>query len=292
MSYIKENTCIVVTTYNPDVELLKRNFTSYAFQVGLVLVCDNSDIFNIQQAIKNFIVEFTNVTLISMGGNEGIAVAQNRGINYAIDEGFEYFIEVDQDSNFPDDYVAKISNSYFNLLTNGESVAGLGPLAVRADGFIYDGHKDLAHIVHVDKTLSSGFFFPRSSFEIVGPKDESLFIDYVDWEWCWRSKSYGLNVFVDTSLRIEHMLGSGHRKILNFDVGLPAPIRNYYQFRNSFYLIFRSYIPIKWRIKRVFINLLKLPVYSFLVGDGKLRRRYIFMSFKDVLAKKTGKIKF
>ena len=88
------------------------------------------------------------------------------------------------------------------------------------------------------------------------------------------------------------MLGSGHRKILNFDVGLPAPIRNYYQFRNSFYLLFRGYIPIKWRVKRVFINLLKLPVYSFLVGDSKLRRRYILMSFKDALAKKTGKIKF
>jgi rhamnosyltransferase len=287
----KQNTSIIVTTYNPEVESLKKNLTSYAFQVGMVLICDNSEISSIQRSIENLVIEFANVTLISMDGNQGIAIAQNHGIRYALNKGFKYFIEVDQDSNFPSDYVAKISTSYFNLIANGESVAGLGPLAVRADGFIYDGHRDLANIVRVDKTLSSGFFFPRSSFEIVGPKDESLFIDYVDWEWCWRSKSFGLDVFMDTNLRIEHMLGNGHRKIFYFDVGLPAPIRHYYQFRNSFYLLFRGYVPIPWKIKRVLINLFKFPIYSFLVGDGKLRRKYIGMAFKDVVAKKTGKIK-
>ena len=287
----KQNTSIVVTTYNPEVESLEKNLISYASQAGVVLICDNSDILSIQRSIENLITKFVNVTLLSMNGNQGIAIAQNHGIKYAIDKGFEYFIEVDQDSSFPPDYVAKISDSYFNLIGNGESVAGLGPLAVRADGFVYNGNKELAHIICVDKTLSSGFFFPKSSFQIVGPKDESLFIDYVDWEWCWRSKSYGLNVFIDTNLRIEHMLGSGHIKTLNFYVGLPAPIRHYYQFRNAFYLFFRGYIPVAWRIKRVFINIIKLPIYSFFVGDSKLRRKYIFKAFKDVVAKKTGKIK-
>ena len=287
-----QSTSIIVTTYNPDLESLNRNLTSYAYQVGLVLICDNSDDLIIQQTIKALAIKFANVTCLSMDGNQGIAFAQNHGIQYAIEKGCEYFLEVDQDSSFPPDYVVKVIDSYFKLIANGESVAGLGPLAVRADGYIYDGYKNLAHIVRVDKTLSSGFFFPRSSFEVVGPKDESLFIDYVDWEWCWRSKGYGLNVFVDTNLRIVHMLGSGHKKIFCFDVGLPAPIRHYYQFRNSIYLFFRSYIPIGWRIKRVFVNLFKLPIYSFLVGEGKLRRKYICMAFKDAASKKTGKIGF
>lgn len=238
------------------------------------------------------VTKFANVTYLPMDGNKGIAFAQNHGIQYAIGRGYEYFLEVDQDSSFPPDYVVKIINSYFELIASGELVAGLGPLAVRADGYIYDGYKNLAHIIRVDKTLSSGFFFPRSSFEVVGPKDESLFIDYVDWEWCWRSKGYGLSVFVDTNLKIEHMLGSGHKKIFCFDIGLPAPIRHYYQFRNSIYLFFRSYIPIGWRIKRVFVNLFKLPIYSFLVGEGRLRRMYIYMAFKDAASKKTGKISF
>ena len=47
---------IIVTTYNPDIELLNKNLISYACQVGLVLVCDNSDECNSQQAVKNLIV--------------------------------------------------------------------------------------------------------------------------------------------------------------------------------------------------------------------------------------------
>jgi rhamnosyltransferase len=37
--------------------------------------------------------------------------------------------------------------------------------------------------------LSSGFFYSREVIEKIGLKNEDLFIDLVDWEWCWRARS-------------------------------------------------------------------------------------------------------
>ncbi|MGS0742065.1 glycosyltransferase [Glaciimonas sp. GG7] len=291
-SVLIRKVAIIVTAYNPEINSFRRNIESYAHQVGLVLVCDNSDILEKKKEIESFVDIFGNFFILPMNGNKGIAAAQNYGLDYAINNGYEYFIEIDQDSTLPTDYVEKIIKSYLKLIADNVAVAGIGPLAIRDDGYIYDGHKKQNNVIRVDKTLSSGFFFPKSSFEIVGPKDESLFIDYVDWEWCWRSKKFGLDVFVDTNLEIQHMLGSGHKKFLFLNVGLPAPIRNYYQYRNSFYLFFRRYIPLSWRIKRVVVNIVKLPIYCFFVGDGRLRRIYIYKAFKDVFKNASGKINF
>lgn len=288
---VRKKVSIIVTAYNPSIDSFKRNLQSYFDQVEMVVICDNSDIPEVQEQVCLLAGKFKNVILLSMGGNVGIAAAQNFGVNYAIKSGFEYFIEIDQDSILPSDYVSKIFISYSEAMSQGCNVAGIGPLAVRiSDGFIYHGRGKKKGIIPVDKTLSSGFFFSKNAFEKVGQKDESLFIDFVDWDWCWRCKQFGLTVYVDTGLRINHMLGGGHKKIFLWEFGMPAPVRHYYQYRNSFYLLFRSYVPFTWKLKRIVINIIKLPLYSFFVGDGKVRRKYIVKAFKDVFKKKVGKI--
>lgn len=282
--------CIVVTAYNPDISSLKENLASYADQAGALVICDNSDNEACRQQVIAALEGIPNATYLAMGANIGIAAAQNRGINHGIALGYEYFIEIDQDSKLPPSFVEEISSSYKRLVEEGRTVAGIGPVAVRDDGFVYDGQETNGRIVSVDKTLSSGFFFARSTFERVGPKDESLFIDYVDWEWCWRASQYGLTTYVDRAISIGHMLGDGHRRILGFNVGLPAPIRHYYQYRNGLRLLRRRYVPLAWRLQRALIMIFKLPVYAFLVGDGNKRRKYIYKGVIDAFLCRTGKI--
>lgn len=285
-----EAVCIVVTAYNPHPDSLRDNLLSYAHQGGKIVVCDNSDNVSIQGIVEAMAAEFENAVYLPMGGNIGIAAAQNRGVDYAIEHGYEYFIEIDQDSSLPQGYVDNIAQSYARLVQDGEQVAGIGPIAVRADGFVYDGHGKTTQVVVVDKTLSSGFFFSRKAYEAVGPKDEALFIDYVDWEWCWRARDRGMKVYVDPGSAITHMLGNGHRKVLGFQVGLPAPIRHYYQYRNGFYMLKRGYVPLSWRAKRLVIMLAKMPLYAFWVGEGQARRKYIWKALSDVIAGKDGKL--
>lgn len=282
-------TAIIVTAYNPKLDELRANIASYHCQVPLVVVCDNSDDGVISRAVSTLNHEFGNVVVVPMGGNKGIAAAQNSGFEFARQRDYEYFVEVDQDSRLSPNYIEKIVGSFVRLLSAGEEVAGIGSVAVRStDGFVYDGARRHIGVVKVDKTLSSGFFYSRRSIEKVGLKDESLFIDYVDWEWCWRAESMGLSVFVDTALEIQHFLGSGHRKIIFWHVGIPSPIRHYYQYRNSMYMLSREYVPFSWKWRRVILNLAKIPLYLVLAGNGSSRFCYIVKGVLDYFGGKTG----
>lgn len=288
---MSDSVAIILTTFNPDLVMLRDNISTYICQVGRVVVCDNSDDQDIALAIESFCHDRNKLIYLSMHGNKGIAYAQNRGVEYAISEDFELFIEIDQDSSLPSGYVEKILSSYYLLIDNNIAVGGLSPIAKsKLQNFIYHEHKSGSGMTFVDKTLSSGFLYNKSAYHLVGGKDESLFIDYVDWDWCWRANKLGLKVAVDSSLEIEHMLGDGHSKLFGFYVGLPSPIRLYYQYRNAFYIMQKDYVPIKWKVKRIFILIFKVPFYVFF-ADRKIERlKYILKGFLGFIRKEKGKI--
>ncbi len=267
---------VIVTTFNPDLLIFENNLDSYLSQASLVVVCDNSDCKSVSDLIRNLCLKLTNVAYLSMGGNKGIAYAQNRGVEFAIEQGFDYFLEMDQDSNLPVGYISNILSSYFLLILNNIPVAGVGPVArSKSQDFIYHDYEKDSGIKFVSQTLSSGFLYGKNSYMLVGSKDESLFIDFVDWDWCWRARKLGMYIAVDTSIVMEHMLGDGHKKIFGFYVGLPSPIRLYYQYRNSLYMLQRDYVGIGWKIKRLIILLFKVP-YFLLLTDRKIdRMRFI-----------------
>ncbi|UPQ81326.1 glycosyltransferase [Pseudomonas knackmussii] len=286
---VSEATAIILTTYNPCFAALKDNLESYICQVGRVVLCDNSDNEAAASQIEAVCSGYESAIYLSMGGNKGIAAAQNAGIELAISLGYQYFIEIDQDSKLGEGYVSGIVETYLLLASNGLPIAGVGPIAVsKEQDFVYHGYKHDSGIHFSDKTLSSGFFFSKCAYQLVGGKDEGLFIDLVDWDWCWRARSKFLYVAVDTSVRIEHMMGDGHKKILGYKVGLPAPIRLYYQYRNSLYLLSKPHVPFGWKVKRVIILAVKIPYYYFCTDRRAERVSYIFRGVLSALRVNMG----
>lgn len=280
---------VLLTTFNPDIVVLKSNMESYVHQVSMVIVCDNSDSQAVRDQIRKICEEKDSVFYYSLGGNKGVAAAQNFGVKVASENGIYYYVEMDQDTNLPGDYVKQIIASYSNLIGQGCLLAGIGPLAVsQLQGFVYHGYKPGAGLVKVDKAMSSGFFYSKYAFDIVGPKDESLFIDYVDWEWCWRASNSSLDVYIDTHIHVEHNLGEGHVKIGPWRIGVPAPVRHYYQYRNGLNMISRSYVPLSWKVRRIVIYGLKFFYYSFGTKDCARRRFYIKRGVLDFLRRKYG----
>ena len=286
--YKENNVAIIVTTYNPNINDFENAFKTYAGQAALVVIVDNSTSKNNQ--LEQLCTKYENVHFISMQDNLGIAKAQNFGTRYAIDNDYELFIEIDQDSSLPNDYVRKILFSYNQLAEKNIKVAGIGPLAMREDGFFYGGRQPNIGPVMVDKTHSSGFLFNKHAFDVIGSKNEGLFIDFVDWEWCWRAKHHGFDVFVDTSVWIEHKLGNGHKKIFFWEVGVPAPIRHYYQYRNSCLISSLEYVPLTWKVKRAVIHLLKIPIFVLFFDKPFLRVRYALTGIKDCFVGRYGRI--
>ncbi|QKJ36926.1 glycosyltransferase family 2 protein [Pseudomonas sp. MPDS] len=282
---------VILTVYNPEVNELAANLHSYSGQVDLVVLTDNSDVTLVQQQVNELSEKFSNVYLNQLAENMGIAKAQNLGVEVARKLGCTFFIEMDQDTKLPENYVRSLLQRFDQLDEGRKIVGGIGPVALKKDtNDVYHGRKRAAGCTTVEYTLSSGFLIPLYAFERVGRKNEDLFIDFVDWEWCWRSRAAGLNVFIDTSLEIAHMLGDGHKNFLGFQIGVPSPIRHYYQYRNFLYLFGKRYVPWRWKLKYSLIMTLKIFVF-FLIFDQKRRRLgFVFKGIKDGILRKVGKL--
>ena len=280
---------IIVVTYNPDILVLQNNIATYMQQANLTLLVDNSDDNSIRSNISKFADSLSNVKLIQLPENTGIANAQNVGIEFLIVHGFEYYIEIDQDTQLPEDYVASMIESFVLLSNDGHKIGGIGPIAISKEtGEPYHRRTKNIGIIEVPQTLSSGFFSSIEVCKQVGSKNNDFFIDYVDWEWCWRARRLGYNIYVNTDINITHMLGDGHKQFLFFKIGISSPIREYYTYRNSLYLIFGNIAPASWKIKRIFIHLLK-PLLYLSLPDGFLRIRYLSKGLIDFLLGKKGK---
>ena len=95
-------------------------------------------------------------------------------------------------------------------------------------------------------------------------KVESLFIDDVDNEWCWRAwHKCGLRSFIVEDAEIGHMLGEGDRFFFLKKVAIASPFRVYYQFRNYLWLCRRDYVPRYWKRKngmKYFVKLFYFPI--------------------------------
>lgn len=283
---------IIVVTYNPNVDELKNNIDTYYGQSDFVILVDNSSSKEISESVIDAFKDYNNMHIITLGSNYGIAYAQNFGIKFAIEKGYRYFIEMDQDSKLPEKYVKHIYNSYVELQKTGNNIAGIGPIAFnKKDNSQYHSRNSNSEIIEVDKTLSSGFFSSIEAINTVGFKNEDLFIDLVDWEWCWRAKSLGYKTYVDTTLKLPHMLGEGHKNFLFFKLGIPAPIRHYYQYRNALLLNKMKHVPLKWKIKRTLIHLLK-PIFFLCFYNKRIERfKYFAKGIKDGILGRSGKIK-
>jgi len=280
---------IIIVTYNPDIREFTKTLDSCRFQCDMVAIVDNSEEDSIQSNLKKGVEHLENVKLVQMMTNTGIAKAQNVGIGLLADSGIDYFIEMDQDSLLPENYVSEMLESYWYLQRQGIKLCGIGPIAIddRSDK-PYVRYPGRSNFVEVDRTLSSGFMSSIDTFRSVGAKDEGLFIDLVDWEWSFRAKSLGFRTYVDTHLKMRHMLGEGRRAFLFLSLGVPQPLRHYYQFRNTILLARRGYVPLQWKMGNVCKLAFKLVAYPLLLGSGRERLSYMLLGLRDGLKGRTG----
>jgi rhamnosyltransferase len=280
---------ILTVTYNPCLDTFLNNLRSYQSQVKTVIIVDNSTNNEIRDQIIALSNKFNNLVVITNYDNLGIAKAQNIGIKYIKDNNFEFLIEMDQDSSLNPTYVNQILISYQKLSNKNKNIACLGPIAINSKtGEVYDGYLKDIGIINVDKTLSSGLLIKCTTLEIIGRKNEDLFIDLVDWDWCWRAKKLGYLTFVDTSLNILHELGDKHLRFFSLRIGIPSSIRHYYAFRNSLYLMNKEFVPFTWKVKTSFLLLMKLIIYPIILPSGLIRIKYMLRGINDYFLSKFG----
>lgn len=244
----------VIVVYHPDDEQLLKTVGSLAPQVQRIIVVDNTPAAAItcvtQVAEKLSLLE--QLEYIPLHKNFGIGYAQNRGIEHARQAGYRYVLLSDQDTEFPPDCVTVLMRTFTDLTSQGERVAAVAPAHANAFapemppffvGFglfwlTYVRARSGAH--EISGAIASGKLINLDCIDDVGLMNEPLFIDWVDFEWCWRALSKGWKVFGVFDVTLHHHLGDRVVRALDKAIPVHSPLRNYYIARNGVFLLLRG----------------------------------------------------
>lgn len=267
----------IVVTYIPKEELLARVLQSVTQQVDQIYVVDNTP----SMAFSDSLLAWFNDTwlgsmsphiqYLALGKNEGIAIAQNTGIEHALAAGYQELVFFDQDSAPPSNLVSGLLDARQTIEVNGVRVGAIGPMIFDAKsqlftpliraGFIWVGGvkyvPQYAQPEEVEVIISSGSLIAASVLNQVGPMLGPLFIDWVDVEWCLRAQTYGLVNYVAPSVVMEHSIGDDYLQVGVKTIYTHSNLRNFYSVRNASYLSLYGNFKFAWHCT-VF---LKLPLY-------------------------------
>ena len=290
-------TGVVVILYNPDfshVTEIKRAFSTAEWDLVFVDNTVNANANANAKADDRFIA--SDCTYIHCGTNVGIAKAQNIGLKKLFDKGVEYAFLLDQDSLFTPTIAAELLQQ-FKTLEKTSPIAAIGPSIYCQfsdcvdQGVLQKGKKVSDSLKEVKQIIASGMLLSRRAFQRVGEKENGLFIDGVDHEWCWRARAKGMTIYQSLSACMPHRQGDDRVKVLGITFKQGAPIRLYYQFRNVLILARRGYVPLYWKLRHVCAIPVRYIVNRLYFSQGKERGLYMRAGLKDGLKHLSGPIR-
>lgn len=222
---------------------------------------------------------------IPLKSNQGIAKAQNVGITRARELQCDYIVFFDQDSEPKPDLIIGLRNNFINY-SKKMKLGAVGPHIVNMAS---DNKDDLSasvtEISYVDKMISSGTFTSIDVINDAGAMEDTLFIDLVDHEWCWRLQSKGYMLLRINSLQLKHKIGINNIKFMGAHLHLTAPKRYYYTFRNTRRLLFRNYVPTKWKVQAVRHNTVLLLFIPLCKAFKGLKAEILYNAIKGMFSK-------
>ena len=217
----------VVVAYNPT-DSINDCIESYINKVDKLYVVDNSSKDNSDKIKKNKKIEY-----ITEHKNLGIAKALNIAANKAYEEGYEWLLTMDQDSEFEGDNLQKLID--YTAKCDKKKI-----------GLISPWHKTKEHptspeveVEEVVEEMTSGNIVNLSLWKKIGGWKDYFFIDNVDIEFCMNLNVNGYKVIRYNKSILNHNLGDiTQKKVLwkTFTCTNHNYLRQYYMIRNLMYL--------------------------------------------------------
>jgi rhamnosyltransferase len=223
-----------VLLYHPKENDLK-NILSYLSKVDKLYIYDNTE-------NKKTIIPFENVNKIvyfSDCENKGLSIRLNQACKQAISDGFDFLMTMDQDSSFSPENLT----NYFADIKNYSNKANVGifGLEYSNENKISNAKNIIATEVHA--LITSGSVINLNNYHKIGGFDENLFIDGVDFDYCFAILKKGLKCILFENNSICHSLGVKTKRasiktlyLIKKEKQLHSPLRLYYIIRNMLYL--------------------------------------------------------
>jgi rhamnosyltransferase len=244
--------CVVVA-YHPRTDQIEGLARSLIDSGASVVVVDNTEGLSPDAHAEG------ELTTIRLGSNVGIARALNVGIEYAASTA-DAVLLFDQDSLVQKDFIALLTAQ----LEVGEPGV-VAPVALdKSMGAEYPSQRltrfgypvnvyarDASAPVRVDLVITSGMAITMATFAKVGLMDESLFIDYVDTEWCFRCRREHVPIHVVPAAMLSHAIGERSVQVGSVRTFIHGSVRSYYKLRNALLLLRRKHVPKIFALRQV-----------------------------------------
>lgn len=222
-----------IITFNPEIQLLKKNIESIQNQVDKIIIIDNFSS-NVDE-IRAIVIEGDKLVLIQNKKNLGIAAALNQAFEYAKLNNYNWVLTLDQDSVCPNSFV----NRLHYLALQEDRVGIMAPTIIdRNVGKIGHIVPDCNKYKEVRTCITSGALTNVSAWKEIGKFDEKMFIDSVDFEFCYRLRKYKYKVLQTNKVKLSHSIGDAKvRKFIfiKFKDAEHNAFRDFYIAQNNIY---------------------------------------------------------
>lgn len=241
---MSKKVAIILVNYNGEKfqteciqSIYNMNYNNYD-----IIIIDNDSKDNSVKIVKE---KFKDIILIETGKNNGVAKGNNIGIEYALNNGYEYVLLLNNDTEVDKQMLTKMLEKasedilvtckmYYYTPSNKIWYAG-GQINWNKGTTTHFGMDEF----DVDKYNESRFveYTPtccllvhRFIFEKIGIMDEKYFMYYDDTDFCARVKNNGFRVWYEASAKLWH-------KVSSSSGGEDSPLSIYYCTRNRLYFI-------------------------------------------------------
>jgi rhamnosyltransferase len=261
--------CIV--SYNPGPEV-RLALCSVLPQVSKVFVIDNASKPESEVALAGLCAEF-GVVLTLNKDNIGVAGAYNQAASMATNQGYEWLLLMDQDSVAPDGLVPRLMRAA-QRREEAHPAAVLCPLSTPGDP---SGHQSVVPDIDVvvGACINAGSIVRLAAWEAVGGYNEDLFVDYVDFDFCFRCREDGWEVVQACDTVMVHSDGCPTRHRILWRRALAtnhSAVRRYYIARNRVLFYRRHWrFDARWVLRDVF-SAVKGVALVILFESGKCEK--------------------
>lgn len=267
------NSFAVVVTFHPDSSALERMVLALHSADCEVVIVDNTP--GGEHAAWP-----SSATVLKQNANLGIARAQNIGIRHARANGAASLLFFDQDSDVSPELIRQLLSRlqperpmvvgavYFDARQGFECPSYLMNRWGYPGKIYVEGRTEP---FEVDVRISSGSAITARTFDIAGELDESLFLDYVDVEWCLRARARGVPIYVDPKAGMRHAIGEKTIDVASLRLFVDGPVRTYYRMRNALLLLRKPEVPTAFAAKEVVSELVHQFLQVLLVPHRSAR---------------------
>ncbi len=217
---LQMKTVAIVVAFNPSEEEFLGNLRSYAPFVDKVLLWRNSELgFDIPEDLEG------KVDLCGDCSNAYLAKPYNHALRWAMDNGFDYLLTMDQDSRWSD-FGAFLDKA---LSLHEDDVAIYAPNP--------NGQFPVDRVIlPVDFVMTSGSMCNVKACSRLGGFREDYQIYWLDSEFCCRAVRNGFSIKVLTGSYLKHQLGHGRKIAFGWTTADYSPQVYYFIFRNMFWM--------------------------------------------------------